>query len=163
MGVENDLVLVSVLKPTWFLCRGIEINLNLQWGSKLTWLQWWGRTLLDFCVRDRTWLGFSAGIEIDLFWCGGSSWLCAGRNWLVFVWWSIDLVLCRWSKLTWFLDAGRNSFGFSVSIEIHLAFVWVVDVDFISVWGSIHYKRKIEVRASNPSQRSLSSSLLCPS
>ena len=41
----------------------------------------------------------------------------------------------RWSKLARFLDAGRKSLGFSVSIEIDLVFVWVVDTDLISVWG----------------------------
>ena len=35
-----------------------------------------------------------------------------------------------------FLDSGRKSFGFSVSVEIDLVFVWVVDIDLISVWGS---------------------------
>ena len=41
-----------------------------------------------------------------------------------------------WSKLTQFLDAGRKLLGFSVSIEIDLDFVWVVDIDLISVGGS---------------------------
>ena len=43
--------------------------------------------------------------------------------------------LCRswWSKLTRFLDGGRKSLGFSVSIEIDLVFVWVVDIDLISM------------------------------
>ena len=36
-----------------------------------------------------------------------------------------------WLKLTWFLDAGRKTLGFSVSIEIDLVFVWVVDTDLI--------------------------------
>ena len=38
-----------------------------------------------------------------------------------------------WSKLTRFLDAGRKSLGFRVSIEIDVVLVWVVD-DLISVW-----------------------------
>ena len=38
-----------------------------------------------------------------------------------------------WSTLTRFLDAGRKSLAFSVSIDIDLVFVWVVDTDFISV------------------------------
>ena len=37
-------------------------------------------------------------------------------------------------KLTRFLDAGRQSIGFSVSIEIDVFLVSVVDVDLISVW-----------------------------
>ena len=50
-------------------------------------------------MKDRIWLGFSVGIQSDLF-----------------------------------LDAGRKSLGCSVSIEIDLVFVWVVDPDLISVW-----------------------------
>ena len=51
-------------------------------------------------MKDRIWLGFSVGIQSDLF-----------------------------------LDAGRKSLGCSVSIEIDLVFVWVVDMALISVWG----------------------------
>ena len=40
---------------------------------------------------------------------------------------------CGLSKLGWFLDAGRKSLGFSVSIEIDLVFVWVVKIDLISL------------------------------
>ena len=35
--------------------------------------------------------------------------------------------------LTWFVDAGGKSLGYSVSIEIDLVFVWVVEIDSISV------------------------------
>ena len=31
--VKNDLIFVSELKLTRFLCRGIEIDLILEWGS----------------------------------------------------------------------------------------------------------------------------------
>ena len=38
--VENDLVLLSRSKLNWFLsrflCRGIKIDMNLEWRSKLT-------------------------------------------------------------------------------------------------------------------------------
>ena len=44
-------------KSIKFLCRGIEIDLTLKWGSKVTRFQWWGQN----------YLGFSVGIEIDLF------------------------------------------------------------------------------------------------
>ena len=37
--------------------------------------------------------------------------------------------------MTQFLDAGRKSPDFSVSIEIDLVFVWVVDIDLISARG----------------------------
>ena len=37
--------------------------------------------------------------------------------------------------MTWFLYAGRKSFGFSVGIEIDLVFVLEVEIDLISAWG----------------------------
>ena len=37
--------------------------------------------------------------------------------------------------MTRVLDAGRKSLGFSVSIEIDLILVWVVDINLISVRG----------------------------
>ena len=50
--------------------------------------------------------------------------------------WSINLVFVLVVvELTRLLDAGRKSLGFSVSIEIDLVFVWVVDNELISVWG----------------------------
>ena len=48
-------------------------------------------------------------------------------DWPGFVWVVVP-------KLTRFLDAGRQSIGFSVSIEIDVFLVSVVDVDLISVW-----------------------------
>ena len=44
-------------------------------------------------------------------------------------------LLCRSSKLTCFLNAGRKSIAFSVSMQIYLHFVWVVRIYLISVWG----------------------------
>ena len=35
-GGRKRLGFVSGSKSTWFLCRGIKIDLNLEWGSKLT-------------------------------------------------------------------------------------------------------------------------------
>ena len=66
MGVQNDLILVFGSKFTWFLCRGIDIDLTLESARKLTSFQCWGRNKLGFCVEDRNCLGFSAGIEGDL-------------------------------------------------------------------------------------------------
>ena len=37
--------------------------------------------------------------------------------------------------MTWFSYAGRKSLGFSVSIEIDLLLVWVIEIALISVWG----------------------------
>ena len=43
--------------PNWTVTRvGIEIILDSVLGSKLTW----------FCVGDRSWLGFSVSMEIDM-------------------------------------------------------------------------------------------------
>ena len=39
-------------------------------------------------------------------------------------------LLCGWSKLTWFLNAGRKSLVFSVSMQIDLHFVWVLQIDW---------------------------------
>ena len=120
MRVVNYLVLVCGSKLTWFLCGGIEIELILEWGSGLTW------NYLDVCVRDRIWLGFSVGIESDLFFvrgieidvCGPEL-TCSKCND------RLTWFLCRrwWSKLTRFLDARLKSLGFSVSIEIDLWFL----------------------------------------
>ena len=46
---------------------------------------------------------------------------------------TVFLCGCWLSPLTRFLDAGNESLGFSVSIEIDLAFIGVVDIDSISV------------------------------
>ena len=36
--------------------------------------------------------------------------------------------------MSWFLYAGGKSLGVGVSIELDFAFVWVVDIDLISLW-----------------------------
>ena len=60
--------LESWSKFTWFSGRGsFKIDLFLEWGSKLTWLQCSGRNLLGFWVRDRNWIGVWVVIENDLF------------------------------------------------------------------------------------------------
>ena len=77
VAIENELFFASGSRVAGFLCRGIEIDLILECGSKLTWFQWWGRHPLIFmCV-----------IEIDLV--SNSGWnltwfLCAGQNRLRF-------------------------------------------------------------------------------
>ena len=52
-------------------------------------------------------------------------------TWFLCGWW-------WWSKLTRFLDTGHKSLGFSVSINIDLVFVRVVDIDLITLWGTKH-------------------------
>ena len=89
VAVENDLLLASGSKLNGILCRGIEIDLILEWGSKLTWFQRWSRNS-RFYVRDRNWLGFSVGIELDLVFVRGlksTSVLCVGRKLLGFIVW----------------------------------------------------------------------------
>ena len=36
--------------------------------------------------------------------------------------------------LTWFVDAGGKSLGYSVSIKIDLVFAWVIEIDLILMW-----------------------------
>ena len=85
---------------------GIKIDLVLVWVSKLT------------C--------FLCGGRIDLI-------LFVGKNYLILLYGAkLPWFLCGWSKLTWFLDAGRKSLRFSVSIE-GLDYVWVIVIDLISV------------------------------
>ena len=89
---------------------GIEICLVLVWVSKLT----------CFCEGQFD-FAFVCGPKATCFKCHDR----------------LTSFLCGWSKFTPFWDAGRKSLGFisSVSIEIDLVFVWVVDNDLISVWG----------------------------
>ena len=96
------------------LRRGIKINLNVEWRSKLASFQWWGRISLVFYVRDRNRIGFSVGIELDFFFLRGSkspSALCAGRRLLGFNSWievtlfcsvgiELDFGFVRWPKIT---------------------------------------------------------------
>ena len=65
------------------------------------------------------------GIEIDRVRAEINIFNCSDRlTWFLCGW---------WSKLTRFLNAGRKSLGFSISTEIDLVFVCVVDTDLISV------------------------------
>ena len=56
-GGRKWLGLESGSKWTWFSCRGAcQIELFLEWRSKLIWLQCWGRNQLLFCVGYKlTW------------------------------------------------------------------------------------------------------------
>ena len=93
LAVEKDLFLVYELKFTRFWCRGIEIHLTSDWGSKLTWFQRWGRNQLGFYAGYRTSLDFSLRIAIELVICGVQN----------------DLVLVSESKLIWLLCRGINT------------------------------------------------------
>ena len=93
---------------TWFDSNvGIGIDLVLVWGSKMTWLQY----------LNWNYLGFSMGIEIDLFLCKDrkrSVFFCLHRNWLG---------LCWESKLTSFQCRDQNELGLGVGVEVDLGLV----------------------------------------
>ena len=104
--VEIDLVFVRGSENHLFQCEHQNWLVVLCGWSKLSWFQWWGRTSLGLHVRDRNWLGFSFGIELDLFFVRG--WkstlvLCAGRKFLGFnLWIKIDSVFVCGPKMTCF-------------------------------------------------------------
>ena len=156
--------MISGSKLTRFLCQGIEIDLILEWRSKLTWFQWWGRKQLVFCVTDRNWHGCCVcieivvlvrGVETDFVVFGpiivrGS---CMDRDWLGFssgiaidfLFVRVGNVLfqtCRWIDLVFvwvvaidlFFVCGPKTTWFSVSIELGFVSAWVVKIDLISMW-----------------------------
>ena len=92
-------------KWTWFsfLCKGIEIDFILGWGSswlvrssgvKLDWFLGVWSNLTSFESTDRNWRVFCAGVR---------NWLCVGRKWLV------SSVVIDWPC---FGVGGRNWLGF---------------------------------------------------
>ena len=92
-------------------------------------------------------MDFVCMIEIDLIivsWLQLTCFCERGRNrlWttqvgLFLVWSSIGLVFVRGVEIKLVSYAGGRSHGFSVSIEIDLVLVWVVEIDLNSVWGWI--------------------------
>ena len=147
LAVENDLSSASSAsgsKLTGFLCRGIEIDLILKWGSKLTWFQWWVELHLFF---------FMCRIEIDLVLESGSNltcFLCGGQNRLRFCVRAENcLGLIYGSTLTWFLERGSKLNWFSCADIIDLFLVWgaidlvfarVVEIDLVfECWPKITF------------------------
>ena len=107
MGIDID-----------FFVRRVEVDLIVVLGPTINW----------YPCMHRNWLGFSARIAMTAF-------LVRAEN-DFFCNFEIDWPgFCVWSKLTWFLHAGRKALGFSVSIEVDLVFVWVVEIGLISIWG----------------------------
>ena len=53
--------------------EGMQNQWFLEWGSKWTRLQRWGRNQLGFILGVENGHRFSASTEIDLFWCGGQN------------------------------------------------------------------------------------------
>ena len=84
--VENDWFVVSGSKFTGFLCREIDVDLVVEWGSKLTWFQWWSSNRLGFV--------WTIEIESVLVWGPKLTCFCAEVK--------IDLVFVCGSKNTWF-------------------------------------------------------------
>ena len=78
----------------------MEIDLMLEKGSNLTWFQRWGRNQIVFWVADRSWLGFSVGIKIDIFARGvETDFFCVFKPMIGFnLWIKIDVVLVRVSR-----------------------------------------------------------------
>ena len=82
---------------------GVEIDMVFVRGSKLTSFLCAGRKLLGFSLLIEIDLVLSVGIEVDLdFVCGPkiTCFYCGDR---------LTCFLCGWSKLAWFLYAGRKS------------------------------------------------------
>ena len=68
---------------------------------------------------------FSVWIGVDACLCGGSNLTLCGPKLTCFCCGDrVTRFLCGLSTFPWFLDAGRQSLGFSVSIEIDLISVW---------------------------------------
>ena len=78
------------------------------------------KTVCFFCVGRANWLDFRVDQILLDFSLG-----------MKLIW-----LLCGRSKLTWFLNAGRKSLVVSVSTQVDLYFVWVVQIVLISVLGS---------------------------
>ena len=74
VGVGKYLVLVSGLKLGWFLCRGIEIDLVIEWGSN--WLHFSGVEIeLIFVWRIEFHFVLVLGSKLTCFCAGGRGWL----------------------------------------------------------------------------------------
>ena len=92
----SNLIWFRCLDRNWLgFCVGVENDMGLVSGSKLTWFFVSGhRNWLDFSDRVEINLIFVLEIEFDLvlllgskspvFCAGGRNWLCVSRNWLVF-------------------------------------------------------------------------------
>ena len=109
-----------------FMC-GIEIDVVLVCGSKLTVFLCGGPNWLRFCVRaEITWFqymdrfGFCVRAENELRFLLGSSGL-----WFLY----------GWPKLTWFQCGGWNFTWNQCRDEVDLVVVWMVEIGMISVWG----------------------------
>ena len=144
MGLDKYLVSVSVSQLPSFLCGGIEIDLNSEWGSNWLNFRRWAEINLIFVWEIELDLVLVLGSKVTCFFGGRSKLTVCGPKLTYFrsddrlIWF-----LCRWwwSKLTWFLYVGRKSLGFSVSIEVDLVWNWLgfsvgIEIDFVFGRGS---------------------------
>ena len=124
MGLDKYLVLVSVSQLPSFLCGGIEIDLNSEWGSNWLNFRRWAEINLIFVLEIELDLVLVLGSKVTCFLCGRSKltvcglkltyfesddrliWFCVsdgGQNWLGFCMWAVNRLVLVWaSKLTWF-------------------------------------------------------------
>ena len=143
------------------LCRGMEIDWILEWGSK--WRDFSGKfeiNLIIFCEGSNLTSFLCWDRNRHVFCAGSRVWLCAGRNWRVF---GVDI---DWLD---FCEGGRNWLGFQMRAANRFILVWASKLTWFLrglsklTWfqcgGSILYKRTKEVWASTPGQRWLSSSV----
>ena len=100
-------------KLIWFSYPGrnvwaSDLNSFLCGWSRLTWFNCGGSNLTWFQSRDRNWLGFGIGIEVD------RCFSCGDRN----------LIVCLWGGRKWLgLSVGVEKHGFIVGIRIGLVLV----------------------------------------
>ena len=151
---------MSVSKLTWTLCRGIKIELNWEWESRLTWFQWHVKIWWFLCGGSNFTRSLCWWPQLPWFQCGGSNLTRSqglDRNWLSFCE-GVEkyLVLVSGSKLTCFLcrgieislisQSGSNWLDFSDGVEIQLICVgdrnWLrfsVGIKMDCVWAEIEF------------------------
>ena len=118
-GIEFDLVLVLGSKVTWFLCGGSKLTvcepklICFECDDGLTWFLcgWWWSKLTLFLDVGRKSLGVCVSIKIDL-------------------------VLLRWSILTWFQCGGWNLTWFQFRDRNWFVLCLGVENDLVLVSGS---------------------------
>ena len=118
VGDPNCLSFSVAIEVDLVLERGVEVGFIFVCWPKVTWFQCKDRNWLSVLRGDLTWLGFLGGTKLSNF----------------FVWGSIDLVQCGWSKLNCFLWVRRKR-RLSGGFENSLNFVGVVKIDLVSVCG----------------------------
>ena len=147
---------MSESKLTLFFRRGIEMELILEWGSKLTcfscrsiktWVQCLDRNWLGFCVGVKKYLVLVSGlkftcfvcqgIEVDLILYGGPnliSFLVRGSKLICFLCggWKSTLRVWSWLVFSAVIDSigfyvgGRNWLSFGMRAANHSVLLWAL-------------------------------------